>query len=103
LYALFSGKPVLLGWPLHLLTWRGDVPDVWALNTQIQAFYAGTLPDSLDWLLANQVRYVVWSGAENGKDPQVFDRLQQQIGSRYLWKPFYAAGDYRVGLWLRLP
>ncbi len=103
LYALFTGKPVLLGWPLHLRTWRGDVPDIWALNTQIQAFYAGTLPDSLDWLLANKVRYVVWSGAENGKNPQIFGDIQQQIGSRYRWKEFYVAGDYRVGLWMRLP
>ena len=103
LYALFTGKPALLGWPLHLLTWRGDVPDVWALNTQIQTFYAGTLPDSLDWLLANKVRYVVWSAAENGKAPQAFDHIRQQIGSRYQWKEFYVAGDYRVGLWVRLP
>lgn len=103
LYALFSGKPALLGWPLHLLAWRGDVPDVWALNTQIQSFYAGTLPDSLDWLLANKVRYIVWSAAENGKKPNPFDRLRQQIGNRYQWKEFYVANDYRVGVWVRVP
>jgi uncharacterized membrane protein len=103
LYALFAGKPALLGWPLHLLTWRGDVPDVWALNTQIQTFYAGTLPNSLDWLLANGVRYVVWSATENGKDPLAFKHIRQQIGSRYQWKEFYVADDYRVGLWVRLP
>lgn len=101
LYALFTGKPVLLGWPIHLMTWRGDVPDVWALNTQIQQFYAGDLRDSLEWLLLNKVQYIVWSATENSKEPKSFDKIQQQIGSRYAWKEFYMAGDYRVGLWVR--
>ncbi len=103
LYGLFTGKPVLLGWPLHLATWRGDVPDVWALNTQIQNFYAGTLSNSLDWLLANDVRYVIWSSTENTKHPEAFDNIQRQIGARYEWKAFYTADRYRVGLWVRVP
>ena len=101
LYALFTGKPVLLGWPIHLLTWRGDVPDVWALNTQIIEFYKGDLRDSLDWLLLNNVQYIVWSSTENDKDPKGFEKIRQQISSRYVWKEFYLAGDYRVGLWVR--
>lgn len=103
LYGLFSGKPVLLGWPIHLLTWRGDVPDVWALNAQIQKFYTGDLSYSLDWLLLNDVQYVVWSGTENDKNPKAFAKIQQLIGSRYAWKEFYAADEYRVGLWVRVP
>lgn len=103
LYGLFTGKPVLLGWPIHLLTWRGDVPDVWALNAQIQKFYTGDFSGSLEWLLLNDVQYVVWSGAENDKNPQAFAKIQQQISSRYAWKEFYAADEYRVGLWVRAP
>jgi hypothetical protein len=102
-YALYANKPALLGWPLHLVTWHGEVPDVWALNTQIQSFYAGTLPDSLDWLLGNKVRYVVWTGTESEKNPKAFELIRQQIDSRYQWKEFYVAGDFRVGLWVRIP
>ena len=102
LYGLFTGKPVLLGWPIHLLTWRGDVPDVWALNTQILEFYKGNLTDSLEWLLLNKVQYVVWSATENDKDPKAFEKIQQQISSHYAWKEFYVADEYRVGLWVRL-
>jgi len=103
LYALFTGKPVLLGWPIHLLTWRGDVPDVWALNTQILEFYKGELRDSIEWLQLNHVEYIVWSATENDKNPQAFEKIQQQISSRYAWKEFYVADKYRVGLWVKLP
>jgi uncharacterized membrane protein len=103
LYALFTGKPALLGWPLHLVTWRGDVPDVWLLKDQVTAFYSGKLPNSLDWLLVNRVRYVVWSAEENSKQPTAFGPITQQISSRYVWKEFYVAGDYRVGIWVQRP
>ncbi len=100
LYALFTGKPALLGWPMHLVTWRGEVPDVWVMKDQVTAFYAGNLPGSLDWLQANQVRYIVWSGEENNKHPTAFNQITQQISSRYAWKEFYVAGEYRVGVWV---
>lgn len=103
LYALFTGKPAMLGWPLHLVTWRGEVPDVWVLKDQVTAFYSGNLPNSLDWLLANKVSYVVWSGDDNGKQPQAFNLISQQISRDYAWKEFYAADDHRVGIWVQRP
>ena len=101
IHALFTGKTALLGWTAHLLTWHGAVPDVWALMDEIKSFYAGTLPNSLDWLMANKVRYVVWSRADNSKHPQAFPTLSQQIGSRYVWQGFNDAGAAPVGLWVR--
>jgi uncharacterized membrane protein len=100
IHALFTGKTALLGWTAHLMTWHGDVPDVWALMGQIKSFYAGALPTSLDWLLANNVRYVIWSPADNGKHPQAFNTISRQIGSRYVWRGFYEAGDSHVGVWV---
>jgi hypothetical protein len=103
IHALFTGKTALLGWPAHLLTWHGGVPDVWALMGQIKSFYAGSLPGSLDWLLANNVRYVVWSPADNGRQPQAFPAISRQISSRYVWQGFYDLGDAHVGVWVRKP
>ena len=100
LYALFSGKPVLLGWPLHLIVWHGERPDVWTRKTQIEEFYAGNLPGSLEWLLLNKVQYIVWTAAENNQQ-NAFANIQQQIGSHYAWKEFYAAGQQRIGVWVR--
>ncbi len=101
IHALFTSKTALLGWTAHLLTWHGAVPDVWALLEQIKLFYAGTLPNSLDWLLINEVRYVVWSPADSGKHPQAFETINRQIGSRYLWQGFYDVGDRHIGVWVR--
>jgi len=103
IHALFTGKTALLGWTAHLLTWHGAVPDVWVLMEQIKSFYAGTLPNSLDWLLANKVRYVVWSRADNGKHLQAYPTISQQIGSQYVWQGFSDAGAAPVGVWVRKP
>jgi hypothetical protein len=100
-YALFAGKPALLGWPAHLQTWHGDVSDAWQLQRQIKSFYAGELANSLDWLLANHVYYVVWSPAENGKHPDAFAEIGRQIGGAYAWHGFYDAADAHVGVWVR--
>ncbi|MBI3562534.1 MAG: hypothetical protein HY080_12555 [Gammaproteobacteria bacterium] len=99
LYALFSGKPALMGWPAHLITWRRNVIDVYPMKERIQTFYAGNLADSLAWLQANHVRYIVWSPDDN-KDPQAFVRVQQQISNGYHWQVFYDTGTYRVGVWI---
>lgn len=101
LYALFSNKPAMLGWPMHLLTWRGDVPDVWITKDQVVDFYNGKLPDSLAWLLAHDVQYIIWTAEENSKQKQAYALIDQQIKPGYLWKAFYTAGDYRIGMWVR--
>jgi hypothetical protein len=71
------------------------------LQRQIKSFYAGELANSLDWLLANHVYYVVWSPAENGKHPDAFAEIGRQIGGAYAWHGFYDAADAHVGVWVR--
>jgi len=101
IHALFSGKTALIGWVAHLGTWHGEISDVWMLEGQIQAFYKAELPNSLDWLIANNVQYVVWGPVENGKVSHAFSMIDQQIASRYTWKGFAEGEDARIGVWVR--
>ncbi len=64
IYAAFAVKPTLMGWPLHLLTWRSNIAQVWILKAQIIQFYKGQLPDALNWLQANHVDYIVWNAVD---------------------------------------
>ena len=102
-FALFAGKPALLGWADHEWMWRGSPGHVRQLADQVGAFYGGGLPDSLPWLLHHDVRYIVWGPEDNALGAAAFDNIGRQIGSRYDWQAFYVAGDYRVGLWVRRP
>lgn len=101
LYALFAGKPVLLGWPMHLLTWHAGVDHMWILKEQIETFYKGQLPDAQRWLIANKVRYIVFNGRDAGNNAEGWKAIQAAIGGSYDWQDFYVAGDYRVGIWTR--
>jgi uncharacterized membrane protein len=100
-FALFAEKPALIGWVEHESLWRGSPNHVRMLGDQVSAFYLGNKLDSLDWLLQNNVRYVLWGVDENGKSPNAFQLIQSQISARYFWKEFYAVGDFRVGIWVR--
>ena len=51
--SLFAGKQSLLGWPWHETTWRGPFIEIHERQLQIDAFYAGTIDDPLNWLLHN--------------------------------------------------
>ncbi|MDD5249057.1 MAG: DUF2298 domain-containing protein [Rhodocyclaceae bacterium] len=102
-FALFAGKPALLGWADHEWLWRGSPAHVRLLADEVSAFYSGSLPDSLAWLLQHDVRYVVWQAEDNQFAPAAFSAIAQQIGSRYGWQPFQVTGDYRIGLWIRRP
>jgi uncharacterized membrane protein len=101
IHALFAGKTALLGWVAHLTTWHGEISDVWMLQAQIKAFYKAELPNSLDWLIANNVQYIVWGPVENSKEGHPFLAIKQQIDSRYVWKSFNEGDDTRVGVWVR--
>jgi Uncharacterized membrane protein (DUF2298) len=103
MHALFADKPALLGWPLHLVTWHGDSPDVWALTDRIREFYAGKLSGAGRWLRSHDVRYVVWAAADNAKDPDAYGRIDADIAADYAWREFYAADKYKVGVWVRRP
>jgi hypothetical protein len=104
IHAMFAGKVALLGWADHIVTWHGashgEIEDVRILQEQIKSFYKGQLPDSLDWLHANNVQYVVWGPVESSKDPQAYATINQQISTRYTWKGFAEGDDTRIGVWV---
>ncbi|KAF0814761.1 hypothetical protein IGB42_00816 [Andreprevotia sp. IGB-42] len=99
-YAIFAVKPSLLGWPSHLMTWHGNVPEAWIVRDGIRSFYAGTLPDARTWLLAHDVRYIVWN-AKDTANTAAWSKWQQEIGSSYAWLNFSQAGQPPVGFWVR--
>ncbi len=101
IYALFAQKPVLLGWSNHLLTWHSNVGQMFILKDQIKKFYTGDMPDMANWLLAQDVKYIVWSG-KDAENRAGWGKIQQAISHEYAWHEFYAAGDFRVGIWTKL-
>ncbi|WP_028452354.1 DUF2298 domain-containing protein [Chitinilyticum aquatile] len=103
IYAVFAVKPNLLGWPSHLMTWHGSVGQAWALKEQIRQFYAGTLPDAADWLVANKVEYIVWNYKDHSQQPAAWAQINQAVGSKYAWIEFQGNPDVHVGLWVRRP
>jgi hypothetical protein len=99
-YAAFAVKPSLLGWPMHLLTWHSSIGQVWVLKDQIVQFYTGNLPDALAWLLANEVRYIVW----NSRDADAstgWGAIKASIAEQYVWREFQTDPNRHVGLWIR--
>jgi len=100
IYSVFSDKPVLLGWPMEINTWHHNAIDIYPLKNQIISFYKGELADKLRWLEMHQVRYIVWSGDDNKKKSDAFDKIQASISSGYYWHELYQADNYHVGLWI---
>lgn len=99
--AMFSSQRSLLGWVDHERVWRGYRTDLAATFEQIGNFYTGKLPNSTAWLLQNQVRYVLWLKRDNIEPYDAFDTINAQIQGQYDWKEFSAAGQIRVGMWVR--
>ncbi|WP_432723509.1 DUF2298 domain-containing protein [Jeongeupia wiesaeckerbachi] len=100
IFAAFTAKPSLLGWPSHLITWHGSSPEVWVTRDQIRAFYTGALPDPQAWLTLKKVRYIVWT-PRDAQNPQAWSQLQQALAASYTWQPASGAGQAPVGLWIR--
>ena len=96
---MFAGQTAFLGWPSHENVWRGNRTDIEARRNDVERFYRGDLPDSSRWLTANGIGYVLWGRDDNQLPPLTFDRLNASIGDRYMWRGYYEAGTYRVGLW----
>lgn len=101
IFAAFSAKPTLMGWPMHLVTWHGHSDQIWATRDAIRSFYAGTHTDALAWLRRHQVRYVVWSAREAREQPQAWERLREALAPAYDWHPVSAPDQAPVGLWIR--
>ena len=97
-YSIFNDKPLLLGWPSHLNTWHGDVPYVWSLTSEIRAFYQGRKNDTLAWLQAHNVDYVVIGTDDKNVN---FNKIEQQLEQQFFWFGFNGRGQKPVGVWVR--
>jgi hypothetical protein len=69
----------------------------------LNQLYAGTLPDTLAWLLHNDVRYILWLPRDNSDLNSRFGPLREAIKPRYYWHNM--CGDEKtlaVGFWVRI-
>lgn len=98
MHALFSGKPVLLGWPSHLQTWQGGIPRQEVLALEIGAFYLGALPDALPWLASHHVDYIVFA---RGDQNELFNSIDAAIRDEFVWHEFNPARIPHIGVWVR--
>lgn len=98
---LFAGQQAFFGWPEHEKLWRGLRADVPMREAQVKSFYAGELPDSAQWLLQNDIDFVLWLKPEYKLPQGTFAKIDEQIRSAYYWQEYYRAGEFRVGIWSR--
>jgi uncharacterized membrane protein len=98
---LFAGQQAFLGWAAHERLWRGGRADVDLREAQVKRFYAGELPDSAQWLLQNDIDFVLWLKAEHELPAGTFARIDEHIRSAYYWHELYRADEFRVGFWSR--
>lgn len=98
-YSLLAGQPVFLGWPLHEVTWRGQLPEIWSRHNALKAIFDGTHEDPVPYLLAHDVRYIVWSWREANHKPDAREVLDKQLASHYQWRELAKWGDRPLGLW----
>ncbi len=102
IYAAFSAKPTVLGWPLHLVTWHGKSSQIWQLKEKIEQFYAGKLSSPVTWLLTHNVQYIIWN-AKDGAQANHWENIDKTISGTYRWIPFQPLNQPSVGLWVRQP
>ena len=100
-FALFSGQLSANGWPEHEAQWRGNPGHILANADKNRTFYRGELADALSWLILNDVRYIVWNRRDHQRLADARNRINDQIGSRYIWKPFWQNGAEELGCWVR--
>jgi uncharacterized membrane protein len=100
---LFAGKQSFLGWPWLEEAWRGPFLEVNQRFLQINSFYDGTMANPLEWLLHNDVTYVLWLPSDNSDLNARFLPLYERIKSRYYWHHMYGNDkDFAVGFWERM-
>jgi len=100
-YSLFAGQPVWLGWALHEVTWRGQLPEIWSRYEATQAIYKGEHPDPLPLLRLHDIDHVVWSVREAQTLPDAREVLHAQLAPEFQWRELGRWGDRPVGLWTR--
>lgn len=97
---LFAGKQSLIGWPWHETTWRGAFAEIRERLAQTTDFYEGKLPNPLDWLLHNNVRYVIWLPRDCVDADSRFAPLNDRIKAQYFWHELYQENNrFKVGFW----
>jgi hypothetical protein len=100
---LLAGQVAFLGWPEHEKLWRGQRADVQVRAKEVEAFYAGDLREPASWLIGNRIDHVLWLKSEATMPPGAFERIDRAVRGIYQWREYYRAGDFRVGIWSRLP
>ncbi len=95
---IFSGQTAFLGWANHEDVWRGYRADIDHRASEIEKFYSGNLPDAARWLEQNHIRFILWLQDEN-KLAGTFEKIDEQIRSRYFWYDFSVQPGLRIGLW----
>jgi uncharacterized membrane protein len=101
--SLFSGKQSFLGWPWLEQAWRGSFLEVNLRLEQINAFYDSTMPNPLEWLVHNNIKYILWLPRDNTGLNKNFLPNLDRIKSRYYWHHMYGDDDkFTVGFWERI-
>jgi hypothetical protein len=100
--SLFADKQSLLGWPWLEDAWRGSPLEVTLRLNDINGFYSATLEDPLQWLLHNNVKYILWLPRDNVDNNSHFQPVMDHIRSHYFWHTMYGDGKtFAVGFWER--
>ncbi|WP_148713783.1 DUF2298 domain-containing protein [Chitinolyticbacter meiyuanensis] len=100
-FALHAAQPAMNGWPAHEGLWRGDPYTIRADADAVRQLYHAQLANPVEWLLARNVRYVVWARWDQQRDPAAFATLQQQLAASYVWHPLADENGASFGVWER--
>lgn len=100
-FALFAAQPSLNGWPEYEAQWRGASAHVTDNAQRNRLFYRGNLPDAAQWLIGNDVRYIVWSRRDQERQADARTRIDALISPRYAWIPVTIDGGGELGYWVR--
>ena len=100
--SLFADKQSFLGWPWLEDVQRGSPIEITLRLNDLNAFYSNTLDDPLQWLVHNNVRYILWLPRDNGDNNSHFQPIMDHIRSHYFWHAMYGDGKtFAVGFWQR--
>jgi uncharacterized membrane protein len=100
---LFSGKQSFLGWPWLEEAWRGPFLEVNQRYLEINSLYDGTMENTLQWLLHNNITYILWLPRDNVEQNARFLPLNDKIKARYYWHHMYGNDrDFAIGFWERI-
>jgi uncharacterized membrane protein len=98
---IHAGQQAFLGWPAHEKLWRANRSDIETRSQQVKSFYRGENKASAGWLIENEIEHVLWLKSEAKMPQGAWDRIDAQIRDHYIWREYYRAGDFRVGVWSR--